>query len=210
MFKSSFVKPAGACVAAFALAISLQASGASAATHSAPKTAISSSALAIKAGAIIGKLYVPRYGKSYHRTIAEGTDPNVLYGPGLGHYVGTEMPGDLGNFAIAGHRLANGGPMKNIDKLRVGDLAFVLTNKTWYEYTFLAGTIVKPTNVGVIYPQPEGLDGANLDGHYMTFTSCTPPHVNTKRIVAWFSLKATYPVSAGTPADLKAALKKAK
>lgn len=166
--------------------------------------------LAVKTGSVLGKLYVPRYGKSYHRTIAEGTDPNVLYGPGLGHYVGTEMPGAVGNFAIAGHRLANGGPMKDIDKLRVGDLAFVMTNKTWYEYTYLAGTIVKPTNVGVIYPQPEGLAGATPTGQYMTFTSCTPPHINTKRIVAWFSLKATFPTSAGTPADLKAALKKAK
>ena len=166
--------------------------------------------LTLKTGAIIGKLYVPRYGKTYHRTIAEGTIPDVLYGPGIGHYVGTEMPGAVGNFAIAGHRLANGGPMKNIDKLRVGDLAFVETNKTWYEYSFLAGTIVTPANVGVIYPQPEGLPDVSATGQYMTFTSCTPPHINTKRIVAWFSLKATFPATAGVPADLKAALKKAK
>lgn len=153
----------------------------------------------LKAGAVIGKLYVPRYGKSYVRTIAEGTATSVLNGVGLGHYTDTQFPGQEGNFAIAGHRFANGGPMLKIDELRKGDFAFVETKDTWYTYKWLYTKVVKPSNVAVVYPVPVGLPSAASGGHYMTFTSCTPVHVNTFRIVAWFELVSQTPVSAGKP-----------
>ena len=158
---------------------------------------------AIKAGAVIGKLYVPRYGKTYARTIAEGTASSVLNGPGLGHYTGTQFPGEEGNFAMAGHRFANGGPMLKIDTLRAGDYAFVQTKETWYTYKWLATKIVKPSDVAVVYPIPEGLASAESGGHYMTFTSCTPVHINTHRIVAWFELVDQTPASSGKPALLQ-------
>jgi len=161
----------------------------------------------LKAGQVFARLYVPRYGKTYVRKIAEGTSASVLNGPGLGHYTETQMPGDEGNFAIAGHRAANGGPMLKIDKLHAGDYAFVKTSDTWYTYKWLGTKVVKPTNVGVIYPIPVGLAGAASGGHYMTFTSCTPVHVNTFRIAAWFELEAEQPVSEGQPQLLTDQLK---
>jgi len=86
----------------------------------------------------------------------------------------------------------------------------VETKNWWFEYSYLATKIVPPTNVSVIDPVPVGLKGAVDTGHYMTFTSCTPPHINNKRIVAWFSLVQRFPHANGKPADLVAALKKAK
>lgn len=157
--------------------------------------------LDLKLTDFIGKLYVPRYGKKYVRIIQEGTTPAVLNGAGLGHYVGTQLPGEEGNFAIAGHRAANGGPMLKIDKLRNGDLAFVKTKTSWFTYQWLATKIVKPSDVSVVYPVPKELPGAQPGTAYMAFTSCTPVHVNTSRIVAWFELTGEQPISDGPPQE---------
>ena len=157
----------------------------------------------LKVGDTIGKLYVPRYGKKYVRTILEGTTPKVLYSKaGLGHYEDTQMIGHEGNFAIAGHRHANGGPMLKIDKLKAGDMAYVVTKTSWFTFKWVGTKVVKPTNVGVIYPVPEGLATAKVGGKYMTFTSCTPIFVNTHRIAAWFELVSETPKAAGMPAEL--------
>jgi sortase A len=201
MSRSLSVKVASTLLAT-CLAFSLQAGSAQATSVSA-----AAKVSALKPGAIIGQLYVPRYGKKYKRTIAEGTTMTVLNGPGLGHYTGTQMPGDEGNFAIAGHRFGNGGPMLLIDKLKTGDLAYVKTSTTWYTYHWVGTKIVKPSYVGVVYPVPEGLATAAQGGHYMTFTSCTPVHINTLRIAAWFELDEVTPVADGMPAALSAALK---
>lgn len=150
----------------------------------------------------IGKLYVPRYGNTYVRVIQESTTPSVLNGVGLGHYIGTQLPGEQGNFAIAGHRAANGGPMLKIDKLRAGDKAYVKAKTGWYTYVWVATKIVSPSDVSVVYPVPKEMPGAEPGGSYLTFTSCTPVHVNTKRIVAWFELESSRSIDAGPPPEL--------
>jgi len=203
----SKAKPKGAKVASAMLATLLTfAVQTSLALGPAPANAAAKSS-SLSAGSVIGKLYVPRYGKKYVRTIAEGTSMTVLNGVGLGHYTGTQMPGEEGNFAIAGHRFGNGGPMLLIDKLKTGDLAYVKTSTSWFTYQWVGTKIVKPNYVGVVYPIPQGLPTAEQGGHYMTFTSCTPVHINTLRIAAWFELVSETPAADGMPAELSAALK---
>lgn len=203
----SKAKPKGAKVASAMLATLLTfAVQTSLALGPAPASAATKSS-SLSAGSVIGKLYVPRYGKKYVRTIAEGTSMTVLNGVGLGHYTGTQMPGEEGNFAIAGHRFGNGGPMLLIDKLKTGDLAYVKTSTSWFTYQWVGTKIVKPSYVGVVYPIPQGLPTAEQGGHYMTFTSCTPVHINTLRIAAWFELVSETPAADGMPAELSAALK---
>ena len=189
---------AAAALSVFCLAL-LPAAGSATA---APARASGSSVSALKVMDWVGKLYVPRYGKNYVRIIEEGTTPSVLNGAGLGHYQGTQMPGEQGNFAIAGHRAANGGPMLKIDKLRAGDRAYVKSKTGWFTYEWVATKVVKPTDVSVIYPVPVGMPGAEDGGSYLTFTSCTPVHVNTFRIVAWFKLVGEQPLADGPPAEL--------
>ena len=48
-------------------------------------------------------LRIPRFGDDYARPIIEGTGRGVL-ALGVGPYVGTAGPGQVGNFALAGHR----------------------------------------------------------------------------------------------------------
>jgi sortase A len=154
-----------------------------------PKTSLVKAPTSLQVGKVFAKLYVPRFGKNYVHAIAEGTSlSKVLNAVGMGHYVSTQMPGEVGNFAIAAHRAGNGGPFRNIDKFRAGDLAYVETSTTWFTYRYLQTAIVKPKAIGVIYPKPLGLTVMTTSKSFLTLTSCTPIHVNTDRIVAWFEL----------------------
>src|SRR4051794_648449 len=74
----------------------------------------------------IAILYIPRLGNDYSFAIVEGTsDKDLTKGPG--HYTGTALPGQVGNFAVAGHRVGNGEPFLNLDHLRAGDAIIVRT-----------------------------------------------------------------------------------
>lgn len=84
----------------------------------------------------IANLYIPRFGKDYAQTIVEGTtDADLELGPG--HYVGTAIPGQIGDFAVAGHRVGKGEPFLNLDKLHPGDAIVVQTKTNWYIYRVL-------------------------------------------------------------------------
>jgi sortase A len=161
---------------------------------------------ALAEGEFFAKLYAPRFGAEYVRNIAEGTSlEKVLNTVGLGHYSSTQMPGEVGNFAIAGHRAGNGGPLREIDKFVSGDLVYVETSSTWFTYKFLESKVVEPNAIGVIDAVPQGLTqqgGTSSNGKFLTLTSCTPIYVNTQRIIAWFELVAEQPTSSGVPSGL--------
>jgi len=152
---------------------------------------------------VFARMYVPRFGSDWTRLIAEGTKWHpVLNEIGVGHYTTTEMPGEVGNFAIAAHRGGFGGAFREIDKLVEGDFVYIETKRTWFVYRFLETEIVDPTELGVIRSVPEKLDGATAGRRYLTMTSCTPIFVNTSRIISWFELDRTLSAEAGPPAEL--------
>ena len=74
-----------------------------------------------KYGDLIAQIYIPRFGSQWHRNIVEGTTLEQLNRHGLGHYDTTQMPGQVGNFAVAGHRNGYGQPLGDVDKLQEGD-----------------------------------------------------------------------------------------
>lgn len=149
---------------------------------------------AFNEGQLIAKIRIPRFGSKYERGIYEGVSvPRVLNTLGIGHYPETQLPGEEGNMAIAGHRFGNGGPMLKIDQFQPGDHVKVETADAIYTYKWLQTKIVLPKEVGVIHRVPVGLKDPEKNGHYLTLTSCTPVHINTHRIIAWFSLEKTEP-----------------
>lgn len=93
----------------------------------------------IPVGSGIAVLYIPRLGADYHFAIVQGSavpdDAELEKGPA--HYADTQLPGQLGNFAIAGHRVGKGEPFLNIDKLRSTDPLIVETKSHWYVYRVL-------------------------------------------------------------------------
>lgn len=147
-------------------------------------------------GQVFATMAISRFGEGWQRLVAEGTvwEPSLnVYG--IGHYRGTEYPGEVGNFAVAGHRGGFGGTFREIHKLVPGDTAVVTTTDSIFTYRFLETVIVKPEAVGVLADLPEGLSTAVEGGKYLTITSCDPIWVNTNRIVAWFELVNVSPVN---------------
>jgi sortase A len=87
-------------------------------------------------GAGIAKIYVPAFGPDYVFTVLAGTDPDTL-AIGPGHYQGTAEPGQLGNFAVAGHRVGKGSPFNSLDLMSSCDAVVVETVDHWYVYRVL-------------------------------------------------------------------------
>jgi sortase A len=148
-------------------------------------------------------LYVPRYGDDYHRTIAEGTGHDVLNSMklGIGHYPGTQMPGEVGNFAVAAHRSAYGGGMHLINEFQLGDAIYVQTADGYYTYRFRDLEYVEPSAVRVLAPVP-GHPGAAPTDRIITLTSCNPLLSTAERIIAYGVFESWQPTSAGPPVGL--------
>lgn len=82
------------------------------------------------------RLYVPALGDGFPYTVLEGTDQETL-AAGPGHYEGTALPGERGNFAVAGHRSGRGAPFGDLDDLGSCDALVVETDTEWYVYRVL-------------------------------------------------------------------------
>jgi sortase A len=148
-------------------------------------------------------MYVPRFGADYARSVSEGVETaTVLDRNGIGHYPGTQMPGQVGNFAVAAHRTTHGAPFKQLATLQVGDRLYVQTQDGYYTYDFRGLEYVRPTGVGVLDPVPQ-LPGVAPTDRILTMTSCNPLFSAAERIIAYASLESWQPSSAGPPAAIK-------
>src|SRR4029079_17536164 len=78
-------------------------------------------------------LHIPRLGKKYSVPVVQGVSLPDL-SRGVGHYPSTALPGEIGNFAVAGHRATNGEPFANLDAVKVGDSPAVETRLQWFTY----------------------------------------------------------------------------
>lgn len=160
-------------------------------------------------GSGIAILRIPRFGKGYHMVVVEGTGYEDLK-KGPGHYPGTALPGQVGNFAVAGHRTTYLAPFSSIDKLKTGDAIVLETKSMWFTYTVAVvpaangyprvpgQEIVDPTDIAVAYAVPDQPDPAAKPSlKLLTFTSCNPKYSAAQRIVVHAVLTSTLPKSAG-------------
>ncbi|MET0929441.1 MAG: sortase [Aeromicrobium sp.] len=74
----------------------------------------------------VGLLRVKRFGADYEVPIVEGFDDDAL-ASGVGWDPESADPGEIGNFAIAGHRVTHGEPFATFPKLKKGDEVVVET-----------------------------------------------------------------------------------
>jgi len=151
---------------------------------------------------IFATLIVPRWGQDYTAAIAEGvTLDDVLNTIGLGHYPGTAMPGDVGNFAVAGHRTTWGSPLWAIEQLRPGDALYVETSEGWYRYIYRSREYVLPDGVDVLQAVPQ-MPGAAPGDRVMTLTSCNPRYSAQERYIAYAVFDTWFPRADGPPAEI--------
>ena len=154
----------------------------------------------VKIGDAFAIVRIPRFGAKYARPLYEGTTTDVLQ-RGIGHYVDTAGPGEVGNLAMAGHRTTYGKPFNKIAELKKRDVVLVETKETWYVYRVSGHEIVAPTQVSVLLPVPDEPD-AEPTRAVLTMTSCHPEFSARERYVVHATLDASYPHAQGVPADV--------
>ncbi|MHA7221430.1 class E sortase [Arthrobacter sp. RHLT1-20] len=152
-------------------------------------------------GQAIGVIYVPRFGSDYSRPIVQGTSQEVLDTLGLGHYEGTAMPGELGNFVVAGHRQTHGAVLDEIHTLVPGDKIYVQTAEAFITYVYRNAEIVLPDRADVLLPVP-GEPNAKPADRIMTMTSCNPRFGSEERFISYSVFESWQPLSAGPPAAI--------
>jgi LPXTG-site transpeptidase (sortase) family protein len=134
-----------------------------------------------------------------HWVVVEGVAlADIEYAPG--HYPDTAMPGQIGNFSVAGHRIP---PLFwNLQKVQPDDQIVVQTQDNWYVYQVTANEIVTPHSIEVIAPTPDR-PGVKPTEPMLTLTTCNPKWNNYQRMVVHARLITTTPYAAGPPVPLE-------
>jgi sortase A len=142
---------------------------------------------------------IPSFGRDYVVPVQEGTSPAVL-AEGFGHFTGTAAPGGVGNYAIAGHRVTHGEPLRHMPSLRPGDTVLVQTRTRTFRYrldTDPEHLVVPFDDVWVIDPLPRNPDGgvepAQRSGQRLiTLTTCSELfHTDNRMIVFGHLVRAS-------------------
>lgn len=162
----------------------------------------------VKDAAPFATLIIPRFGDRYVRTIAETVDVATVLNntaTSVGHYPTSNRLGEIGNFAIAGHRTTYGAAFGWVDNLRLGDRIYVETEEGWFIYRFRNIEFVYPTEVAVINPVPQTIIAAKE--RILTITTCHPKLSAAERFVAYSVFESFVPRENGTPTEVSAVIK---
>lgn len=82
------------------------------------------------------RVHLPTLGPDAVYAVVEGVRAEDLR-TGPGHYPGTQMPGEPGNSALAGHRNGSGAVFEHLDRLNSCDAIVVETETQWQTYRLL-------------------------------------------------------------------------
>lgn len=158
------------------------------------------------------RIWIPEFGSDFRYAVMDDVrDIDLESGPG--HYPDTQLPGEPGNFAVAGHRVGRGSPFNDIDLLDTCSPLVIETADRWFEYRVLpvdgggaaaadclsgevAGrvdadysgvpgrSIVLPSEVSVLDPVPgAGTPAGPEDLPLLTLTTCHPQFSAAERMI---------------------------
>lgn len=112
-----------------------------------------------RVGQVIGSLWIPKLKRTID--IIEGTEAKQLK-RGVGHYLGSVLPGVSDNSVLAGHRDS---VFRNLGNLKLGDLLHVRTDYGKFVYEVHKIRIVDGNDKTVIVP---------TDDAVLTLSTCYP------------------------------------
>jgi sortase A len=150
---------------------------------------------------------IPAFGSGYEVPLIEGVRDEDL-SRGIGHFPGTG-PGQIGNFALAGHRVTHGEPFRDLPDLRPGDKVIVETSDATYTYAldtnpndlvvpFTQGWVIDQVPVPPEGEAPPGMPTFNSPRPkeaLITLTTCSELFHTDDRMVAFGHLISTLPKS---------------
>lgn len=161
----------------------------------------------VQYGQTIGVLIVPRWDGLTRNAmpILEGTGQAILDQAAAGHYMTSQQVGEVGNFALAGHRRTHGNSFRHVDDLRYGDPVIVETATTWYVYEVTSHELVLPSQWQVIAPVPNHPDAVPTE-RLLTLTTCHSPthgeYGNSHRWVTHATFAGWMSRADGTPEQI--------
>lgn len=145
-------------------------------------------------GNAMALIRIPALGSDWVWPLVVGTDLDDLDGT-VGWYSDTAEPGEVGNFAVAAHRVTHGAPFRRLLELGVKDQVIIETRAASYTYeldTEPAKLTVPDTAGWVLDPVP-GKDGQKPSKALITLTTCQDLFRSEDRSVAFGHLVKTTP-----------------
>jgi sortase A len=152
-------------------------------------------------GEVSAVVRIPAFGADYAVPILEGTSDEAL-AAGFGRFEDSAQPGQRGNFALAGHRVTHGEPLRDMPDLEPGDKVVVETRRwTWTYVLDTPGDALEvpftetwvlddlPTNPDRGEPQPAQRPGQQL----ITLTTCAELFHTDQRLIAFGHLASRAP-----------------
>ena len=148
---------------------------------------------------VVALIRIPALGEEYVVPAHQGTDDDTL-ARGFGIFDGSPAPGGKGNFALAGHRITHGEPLRHLPDLDAGNEVLVETRDAVYTYVLDTGgnaltvdldagwvTDADPVNpeTGVVASDQAGSD------RLMTLVTCAELFHTDNRLVAFGHLVST-------------------
>jgi sortase A len=135
---------------------------------------------------------IPRFGSDYVVPVHEGVDDFEL-SRGFGHYLGAGEPGGSGNYAVAGHRITHGEPLRQMPDLRPGDEVIVETRRWVFTYQldtdpnalvidFSQGWVLDTVPVN---PSLDGPSPSPASDRLLTLTTCANLFQSDARMVVF-------------------------
>jgi sortase A len=146
----------------------------------------------VPAGKASALVRIPKFGRSYVVPVLEGVSTEVLT-KGYGHFRETADPGEVGNYALAAHRVTHGEPLRRMPELRPGDEVVIETAERTYTYeldTDPRELVIPFTGTWVLQPLPKNPDGgpqpAQRKGQRLiTLTTCSEIFHTDDRMIAF-------------------------
>ena len=135
----------------------------------------------------IGLVRIKRFGDDYEIPLVKGFDDASL-AEGIGWYPKGAKAGQVGNFAIAGHRVTHGEPFRDFLELKAGDKVEVetRTNVFTYELRNAGDSLTLPfTASWPLQPVPEkGHAGETPTEPKLTMVTCSELfHTDNRNVV---------------------------
>jgi sortase A len=140
---------------------------------------------------------IPQLGPKWQFAVVQGTGLSQL-ALGPGHLPGTALPGQVGNFVVAGHRVTAGNPFWRVPSLHVGSLVVVETINASYEYQVTGGPRSVPADDSAVTAPVPYHPGERAQLRMITLITCDPPWTGTSRVVVTGVLVRALPRQQGS------------
>lgn len=149
-------------------------------------------------GKAFGVLHIPALGEDYQRVLSQGIGLDVLDRPEIGHFPDTVGPGEVGNFALAGHRST---ALRGLAAVVPGDRIVVQTVDGYYTYEVRTPHAIVPATAIEVVAAVPGSPGETPTERLLTLVTCYS-WGDADRLILHAVFVEWRPIRAGAPAEL--------